>query len=913
MPKLLLVDGSNIMFRSFYGIRPFTTKSGLHTNAVYGMITTLSSRLESLTPDYAAIAFDLPAPTFRHKEYDAYKGTRQKMPPELAEQIPYVRRAAEALGARIVDLEGFEADDILGTLAKRGEDAGLDVYVLTGDRDSLQLITEKTTLLFITNKETITYDEAEFFRNYGTTPPRLVDIKALMGDSSDNIPGVPGVGEKTALKLIAEGKTLDGIYENLDSLSISDKLREKLRAGKESAYMSYRLATICRDAPVKESLDDLALNVGGDRAALSELFSELEFYKLAERFGLKSTPAPATDESSAAQPAAPDALPLDDAAVNEIIEGISYINSTTAEDIPADGSTTAPTDGTPTAPTDGSTNAPAEDAPSPTKIPPIPTKNTRVRAEGAPAVTLRGDTVYIAASDKIYKAARDAEPLLRLFSSVPVICHDYKSLYASMRPLVRVECAFDTMLAAYVLRAGGTSYELPRVSMTYLGENAEPERGEDEAALILRLAAAMKAELSKADSQALASGERTSSDVLYDIEIPLAPVLSDMEAVGVGIDADGIRRYSDELAKAESALAEQIYMLAGHEFNINSPKQLGDVLFVELGLPAGKKTHRGYSTDAETLEGLRGHEIVDGVLAYRQIAKLRGTYGDALADAADENMRVHTSFRQTTAATGRLSSTDPNLQNIPVRTSLGRELRRFFVAQNGRILVDADYSQIELRLLANISGDPVMSSAFLRGADIHASTAAEVFGVPEGSVTRELRSRAKAVNFGIVYGIGDWSLSRDIGTTRKQAAQYIANYLATYKGVDDYLKATVALARERGYVTTMLGRRRYIPEIAASNKQVRAFGERVAMNSPIQGTAADIIKLAMIGVARELESSGLDAKLILQVHDELIVECSPDAAPEVENILRREMESAASLPVPLTVEVTTGASWFDCK
>lgn len=850
MPKLLLVDGSNIMFRSFYGIRPFTTKNGLHTNAVYGMITTLNSRIESLAPDYVAVAFDLPAPTFRHKEFSDYKGTRQKMPPELAEQISYVRRAAEAMGTRVVDLEGYEADDLLGTYARIGEEAGIDVYILTGDRDSLQLITDKTVLLFITGKDTVVYDKNEFFNNYGTTPPHLVDIKALMGDSSDNIPGVPGVGEKTALKLIAEAKTLDGIYENLDALSVSDKLREKLRAGRDSAYMSYSLATIRRDAPVTVPLESLAY-CGPDREAMANLFSELEFYKLSERFGLTTTGTPSSTNDA---PPCRDAVPLNaDATEKLLLSG------------------------------------------------------------EIPTVAIYGGDVYIAAGDAIYSAAQNDDNLLLLLGKTPVVCHDYKSLYTAFRPRVRVSCAFDTMLAAYVLRAGDTSYDLPRVAMTYLGENAEPKRGEETVFTVLRLAAAMREEFARVDAEAEAAGERPASAVLYNIEIPLASVLADMESAGVGVDTDGVRRYAATLAEAESALAEQIYMLAGHEFNINSPKQLGDVLFLELGLPAGKKTRRGFSTDADTLESLRDYEIVEDVLSYRQLSKLRGTYGDALADAADENGRIHTSFRQTVTATGRLSSTDPNLQNIPVRTELGRELRRFFVAQGDRVLVDADYSQIELRLLANISGDPVMSAAFLRGADIHTATAAEVFGVPEASVTRELRSRAKAVNFGIVYGIGDYSLSRDIGTTRKTAAQYIENYLSTYKGVDNYLHNTVARAHERGYVATMHGRRRYIPEIAASNKMTRAFGERVAMNSPIQGTAADIIKLAMIGTARALEESGLDAKLILQVHDELIVECRREDAPAVEAILRREMESAVSLPVPLTVDVKTGASWYECK
>ena len=861
MSKLLLVDGSNIMFRSYYGIRPFTTKTGLFTNAVYGTVTTLSSVIGELHPDYAAIAFDLPAPTRRHREYADYKGTRRETPSELRMQIPYVRRAAESLGVHVIDAEGYEADDILGTLARRGEASGHDVYILTGDRDALQLITDKTKLIFITNKGHVLYDTATFESEYGMQPPRLVDLKALMGDSSDNIPGVPGVGEKTAKTLLAESGTLDRLYENIENIKVTPKLREKLIAGRDSAYMSYSLATIDCDVPIPAvaELEGTLEYTGHDKAAMAELFAELEFHKLAERFGISTSGAPTSESAPEKAAPAPDAVPLTAAVADKLIS--------------------------------------------------------------SPGVTvaLTDDAIYIKADaggerSDIYKTTPGDATAHKLLAAAPIICHDYKSLCTFLLPYnVKPHCAFDTQLAAYVLRAG-SAYDLPRVAMTYLGENTPPDRGEDAVTLIERLAAAMRTEFARVDAEAEAAGERPASEVLYNIELPLAPVLSEMEATGVRVDTDGLRRYSAELAKTEAALAEQIYMLAGHEFNINSPKQLGAVLFEELGLPAGKKTKSGYSTDAETLESLRSYPIVEAILSYRQIAKLRGTYGDALADAADGNGRIHTSFNQTVTATGRLSSTDPNLQNIPVRTDLGRELRRYFTAQDeDHVLVDADYSQIELRLLSNISGDPVMSSAFLRGADIHAATAAEVFGVPEEAVTRELRSRAKAVNFGIVYGIGDYSLSRDIGTSRKTAAEYIANYLSTYKGVDEYLKGSVARAHERGYVTTLCGRRRYIPEVTASNKMTRAFGERVAMNSPIQGTAADVIKLAMIGVHRALGESGLDARLILQVHDELIVECARADAPAVEAILRREMESAMVLAVPLTVDIKTGDTWYDCK
>lgn len=852
MKKLLIADGTNIMFRSFYGIRPFTTKSGLHTNAVYGLATTLSRQIEELKPDAVAVAFDLPEPTFRHKMFDAYKGTRQKAPEELTEQIEYVRKCAEALGTHPIAIPGYEADDILGTLARTGEEEGYEVYVFSGDRDTLQLITEKTRVIYITSKENIIYDEALFRENYGTEPKRLVDIKALMGDSSDNIPGVRGIGEKTAKKLISESGSLDAIYENLNSLAITPSVREKLREGRESAYMSAELATITRTAPVGVGLDELAYN-GIDKAALGALFTELEFYKLSERFGLNLSDADASESVSASS--APDAVPLDE--------------------------------------------------------------NTASAAESVTAY-LDGNTVYVTfgGDGKVYSADVTSEAAKALFSRASVTSHGTKRLYAALAKVgVKPKLAFDTELAAYVLRSGESSYALDKLMLTYLGESAVPTRGEDAVLAVCRLAAAEKELLAKVSEEARSRGLATSEELLYGLELPLVPVLADMEAEGFHIDTAGLLKYADMLKSAENALAEQIYFRAGHEFNINSPKQLGTVLFDELGLPAGRKTKTGYSTDADTLEGLRySYEIVDDILNYRQIAKLRGTYGEGLAAMADESGHIHSTFHQTVTATGRLSSTDPNLQNIPVRTELGRELRRFFVpSEEGRVLVDADYSQIELRLLAAISDDETMKNAFISGADIHASTASEVFGVPMEHVTKELRSRAKAVNFGIVYGIGDYSLSRDIGTTRKEAAEYIANYLATYKKVDEYLKNTVAEAREYGYVTTLFGRRRYIPEINVSNKMTRAFGERVAMNSPIQGSAADIIKLAMINTARALSDEGLDAKLILQVHDELIVDSSEKDAEAVKALLVREMENAVALSVPLSAEVAVGKSWYECK
>ncbi len=852
MKKLLIADGTNIMFRSFYGIRPFTTKAGLHTNAVYGFATMLTRQIEELSPDAVAVAFDLPEPTFRHKKFDAYKGTRRKAPEELTEQIEYVKRCAGAMGVHPIEVAGYEADDILGTLAKRGEAEGYEVYVFSGDRDVLQLITEKTKVIYITSKDNIIYDEALFRENYGSEPKRLVDIKALMGDSSDNIPGVRGIGEKTAKKLISDFGSLDAIYESIDTIAVTPSVREKLREGKESAYMSAELATILRDAPVGETLDELTY-MGINRSALGGLFTELEFYKLYERFGLGERDESETEPSEAVTVA--DALPLD------VKKAGSGENVT---------------------------------------------------------VYQSGELVYVLfdGEDTVYVTSLDSDESGRLFACSGVSAHGTKKLCARLMSLgVRPTLVFDTELAAYVLRSGESSYALERLLLTYLGESSVPERGEDAVHAVRRLAEAQKALLKKTSEEASARGLATSESLLYDLELPLVSVIADMEAEGFHIDVSGVLKYAETLKAAENALAEQIYFRAGHEFNINSPKQLGTVLFEELGLPTGRKTKTGYSTDADTLEGLRAsYEIVDDILSYRQIAKLRGTYGESLAAMADENGRIHSTFNQTVTATGRLSSTDPNLQNIPVRTELGRELRRFFVPSGeGRVLVDADYSQIELRLLAAISDDETMKNAFIAGVDIHTSTASEVFGLPIEQVTKELRSRAKAVNFGIVYGIGDYSLARDIGTSRKTAAEYIANYLATYPKVDAYLKNTVAEGREYGYVTTLFGRRRYIPELNVSNKMTRAFGERVAMNSPIQGSAADIIKLAMINTSRALREAGLDAKLILQVHDELIIDSSREDAEAVKALLVREMENAVKLSVPLSAEVSVGESWYECK
>ncbi|MBO7403553.1 MAG: DNA polymerase I [Clostridia bacterium] len=839
MKKLLIVDGNSIVNRAFFGIRPLSTKSGLPTNAVFGFLSILKKHLDALEPDFRACAFDVHEPTFRHQAYPDYKGNRKGMPDELREQMPYAKRAAAALGFRIIECPGWEADDVLGTAAAMGDARGdVETYVLTGDRDSLQLVTPTTTVVLAKTKEDILFTPAVFRETYGIGPEQFVDVKALMGDSSDNIPGVAGIGEKTALKLIAEAGSLDALYADGGMDGQTAGTVKKLTEGRESAYLSRDLATISRSAPIPDA-DSLFETRPVDAAAFRDLCRELEFTEMPKRFGLTES-----DPAITASPAAE--LIVTEA---ESFAGIS-----------PDGPAVLVCDG--------------NDA----------------------AVSLReGEVFHIAHADR--------EALAAFMRAHPIVCHDFKSLLRTLHlPGDGIDCVYDTMLAAYLLNPGRSKYLLRDTAAEYLGST--PDSIAADADAVRRLWTATEEKLREGGEDKL----------LSEIEIPLSAVLAGMEERGFRIDPDGIRQYAKELLEEENAAAERVWFSAGHSFNINSPKQLGEVLFEEIGLPAGKKTKTGYSTDADTLEELRPyHAIIGDVLAYRQLAKLRGTYGDPLADAADEGGRIHTRFNQTGTATGRLASSDPNLQNIPVRGELGRELRKFFCAEDGYVLVDADYSQIELRILSVLADDRAMQRAFLEGEDIHTAVAAEVFHVTLDEVTPDLRRRAKAVNFGIVYGIGDFSLAKDLGITRKQAKQYIENYLATYSGVAAYLDRTVEAAKRDGYTTTMFGRRRNIPELKASNRNLRSFGERVAMNSPIQGSAADVIKIAMIRVDRALKASGLDARLIMQVHDELILEAREDCADEAAELLVREMEAAVSLPVPLTADCGMGKTWFEAK
>ncbi len=843
MKNLLVVDGNSILNRAYYGIRPLTTKEGIPTNAVYGFITIIKKHIDALKPDFMVCAFDLRAPTFRHKEYDLYKANRKGMPDDLAAQLPWAKKVASALGFSVVECEGFEADDIIGTVCGMGDaDGGVHSFVLTGDRDSLQLITENTSVILVKTKEDIVYTPEKFLEDFHVTPTQYIDVKALMGDSSDNIPGVKGIGEKTAFKLIEEKGSLENIYEDVDSLSVGKSAKEKIAGGRDDAFMSRFLATIVRDAPIGLSLEDVKTE-GYDGEELSKLFLKLEFSALYKRFDFSAAKASQPEETA--------------------------IDFTVPEFEEVDAETLAALKGE------------------------------------AVSICIEGEKIYAVWGEKCVFADFDGGVLAEFFRNNEIVCHDLKNL-CEKTGIYSVNCVFDTMLAGYLLSPGTGSYPLERLLFTYLRYAAEGENfgGEIKAFALSKLYPLLLENLKKEDMERL----------LHDIEIPLAKVLGRMEKWGMKLDCGGLRLYCGELEKLRDTLVSLIYGAAGHEFNVNSPKQLGTVLFEELGLPVIKKTKSGYSTNVDVLNALKPyHDIIGDILSYREVSKLISTYAEVLPDLADEKGRIHTSFNQTGTATGRLSSSDPNLQNIPVRGELGREIRKYFVAEDGYVLIDADYSQIELRVLAEISGDENMRDAFLSGKDIHTATAAQVFDVSELMVDAELRRRAKAVNFGIVYGIGAFSLSQDLGITRKQADEYIKNYLKTYPDVDRYLKETVASAKETGYTVTLFGRKRLIPELSASNKNMQAFGERVAMNSPIQGTAADIIKIAMINVAAALEKSGLDARLVMQVHDELIVEAAEKDAAAASEILKREMENTVKTTVPMLVEVSTGNNWFEAK
>ena len=837
--KLLAIDGNSIINRAFYGIKLLSTKDGTYTNAVYGFINILNKLLEKENPDCVAVAFDLKAPTFRHKMYDAYKAGRHAMPDELRGQFPILKEWLTLAGYSYIECEGYEADDILGTLAYNAHKSGNTCVIATGDRDSLQLISDTTRVLLTVTKmghpDITDYTVEKLFEDYGLTPNEMIELKSLMGDSSDNIPGVTGVGQKTATDLITRYHNIDYIYEHLDELDIKDGVRSKLAADKDNAFLSRTLGTISHDAPIDNNIENYIIGEG-DKNGLSHLMTRLEFFKLMDKMGI--TPSSATTNTTET--------------CNYCFKIGTAADIKDTVDIYIDGN------------------------------------NAAAVSNGCVCNLNAAELVAVLETDYITKRV-----------------YDYKNLCKKNPNIKAVK--FDAMLGGYLCNPSASDYSLSRLIAEY-GTDIQIENCDDE----LLLTAAQFSTCCDGLTKLLEDSGQL--DLLYEIEVPLARVLGRMETVGFLADFDGLREHSQYLQTRIDTLTAEIYNLAGEEFNLNSPKQLGQILFVKLGLPAKKKTKNGFSTNAEVLEELRyDFPVVDMILQYRQLAKLKSTYCDGLLACRGDDGRIHSTFNQTEARTGRISSLEPNLQNIPVRTDEGKILRKYFIARNGYVLCDADYSQIELRVLASMAQDPVMIDAFKSDIDIHTVTASQVFNIPIEMVLPVMRSRAKAVNFGIVYGIGAFSLAKDIGVSRKEADTYIKNYLDTYKGIAAYMENTIAQAKADGYVSTLFGRRRYLPELASSNGMLRAFGERVARNAPIQGTAADIIKIAMIRVSERLKKEISDARLILQVHDELIVECKEQDKIAVCKILEEEMSAAANLSVELKVDAHCGKNWLEAK
>lgn len=843
MKKILVIDGNSIINRAYYGMRPLTTKSGKTTHAVYGMINIISRQLSAIKPDYAAVAFDLKAPTFRHQMYDGYKAGRHATPDDLISQFPDAKECLSLMGLHILELPGYEADDIQGTVAKMAHtQPDTEAYILSGDRDLLQLIDDKVKVLLATNSETKLMDKAAFSEEYGIDSSAFVDMKALMGDSSDNIPGVAGVGKKTAQTLIENFGSLDGIYENIEDKRISKGVREKLLRDKDNAYLSRTLARICIDAPIGKALCELERRPL-DQSGLYRKFTELELNSLIVKFGLTEGGEQTVEDGS-----------------NTLVNTKALYTEQTAEDI---------------------------------------LKNVKSPF----SFEILNGIVYISSENKHFSYSGKLSAIAKIFDNASVYCYDGKALFHSLSEggidADRVKY-IDLLLYAYVLNPGGGSPTAESLATAFTGKT--PEADSPCGSLFAEVEAKTKEKIIEIGAE----------KILFDIELPLVNLLSRIEESGFMIDSAGMLEYAEALDGLAGELMGRIYMLAGKEFNLNSPKQLGEVLFEDLGLPCKKKTKSGYSTDHQTLEDLRPYSpIIDDILEYRQVTKLRGTYASVLPKVADSEGRIHTDFKQALTATGRLSSAEPNLQNIPIKTKMGRQMRKYFIAKEGYSLVDADYSQIELRLLAHISGDYTMRESFISGVDIHTKTAAAVFGIPEDQVTEEMRKRAKAVNFGIVYGIGGFSLAKDIGTSVAEATQYIKNYKMNYPDIDIYLDRVVKDAEADGYTTTSFGRRRYIPEITAQNGNLRAFGRRVAMNAPIQGTAADIMKIAMLRVDEAIRRQGLDARIVMQVHDELVIEVADSQIELCQELVRREMEGAVELSVPLTVDVTVGKNWLE--
>ncbi|MBE7039634.1 MAG: DNA polymerase I [Ruminococcaceae bacterium] len=870
--KFLILDANSIINRAFYGVRLLTTKDGTYTNAVYGFLNIMFKYIEEINPSYIAAAFDLKAPTFRHKMYDGYKATRKGMPEELAVQVPLLKEVLSAMNITVLEKEGYEADDIIGTVARKCSEKGFECDILTGDKDDLQLATETNKIYLVTtrmgNTDTEIFDSEKVLEKYGVTPAEFVNVKAIMGDTSDNIPGVKGIGEKGALALISEFKNLENIYLNIDSDKITKSMRQKLIEGKETAFLSRTLATIDVDVPICFECIDAKVKQY-DEESLFEIFTRLEFKSF-----LKKLSKTYIDEKQQKETVKTELKELDSSNTCEIMlngEKTAYI---------------------------------------------IDSKNKRLY------FAQKADTCYfIDINDETSNYIKE----FFADEKIKKIAHSFKEdiIYLSKAGIEEFNNVFDTEIAAYLIEPSRKSYLIEELAFDFLGivllKNSESGavqlslEGEEEDKEYLHDFTAALLKLENYETEKLKQTEQ--EKLFYEIEMPLVFVLANMQMTGVLVNSEKLSEFGEMLTSKIDNLTKEIHALAEGEFNINSPKQLGEVLFERLKLKAVKKTKTGYSTNAETLEKLAGeHPIIEKILEYRQLTKLNSTYVVGLKNEINkETGRIHSNFNQTVTQTGRISSAEPNLQNIPVRTELGREMRKMFIAKEGFSLVGADYSQIELRVLAHIAGDKNMTDAFKSGKDIHSSTACRIFSCEEDDITPAMRTAAKAINFGLIYGKGEFSLAKDLNISMKEAKEYINDYLGSYPDVQKYMKDIVAFAHEKGYVTTMFGRRRVIAELASKNFQLRSFGERAALNTPIQGSAADIIKLAMVKVFNKLKENNLKSRLILQVHDELIVEAEDSEIEIVKDILKTEMENACTMAVPLKTDMQVGRSWYDTK
>lgn len=862
--KLLVLDGNSILNRAFYGVKLLSTKNGFYTNAIYGFLNILSKLKEETTPDAVAIAFDMKSPTFRHKYYDGYKAKRKGMPEELYMQFPVLKELLSHLGYKLVEKEGFEADDILGTLAQSCTNSGNTCIIATGDKDSLQLVNKNVSVRITSTKfgkaEVVLYDENKIYETYGIQPQQLIDVKALQGDASDNIPGVPGIGQKGALELIQKFGSIDYIYDNIETLDIKPGVKRKLIEGKNSAQLSRYLGTIVKDVPIDTNISNYIIGKG-DHTKASKLLSELEMFSMIKKLNLPDCPCEDNN-----------------VVVDKPVKVINNFDLDALREKLTEGGTA------------------------------IFFANFNSEEITELAFYLNDEVYVVGQSQKNFfnfvKSIFEDQTIRKVTYNIKPLFYLCNKLNVDMRNV-----DFDVVLAAYLLNSSSKNYDIEKLVSEY-SIPAQHIDASEHLDLIKNVISTYHLFLTLSEK----ISQRNEEKLLKEIEIPFAKVLASMEYEGFCVNRTALEEFAAKLTVDIEKLESKIKTTLGNNVNINSHKQLGIALFEDLSLPIRKKTKSGYSTSAEVLESLRYiHPVIEEILQYRTLTKLKSTYCDGLVKAISDDGKIHSTFNQTETKTGRISSTEPNLQNIPVKTELGKEFRKFFIAKEGYLLVDADYSQIELRILAHLSNDQNMIYAFKNDVDIHKVTASQVFNVPIDMVTPLMRSRAKAVNFGIIYGISAFSLAKDIGVSRKEADSYIKNYFKHYSNIEKYMQETINFAKETGFAETMFGRRRYLPELKSSNFNLRSFGERVARNMPIQGSAADIIKIAMINVDEKIREEKLDAKIILQVHDEIIVEALQNQAERVKYILESEMAHAVNISVPLTAEAFVGKSWYDAK